>query len=402
MRVAFVHNFCTHYTRPTFELLSRLVPIDFYFYSGGEEWYWQTECAPTSGKFNHEYLDGFSFGRTRVTPSLISRLLFTSYDAYIKCINGKFALPLTYMIARLKRKPFILRTGIWMKIQTPLHRLIYPATRFIYRHADAIVVYGEHTKRFLVTEGVEPARVFVAPHAVENERYSRLVSSLEQAQLRKQLAIAQDQKVILHVGRLEEVKGVKYLLESFSRMSDRTSVLVIVGSGSERQSLESLATNLGLGPRVRFVGHVSPAETIKYFSIAFCLVLASITTPTGNELWGLVVNEAFNQGVPVVATTAVGAAAAGLVVDQVNGFVVPERDAATLASRLDQLLSDGALRDRLSAAAKREIQEWTPQRMAEAFRDAIYFSLGQDPSKSPERYETPPTDKQYSEMESRV
>ncbi len=402
MRVAFVHNFCTHYTRPTFELLARLVPIDFYFYSGGEEWYWQTECTPTSGKFNHEYLDGFSLGRTRVTPSLISRLLFTSYDAYIKCINGKFALPLTYLIARLKRKPFILRTGIWMKIQTPLHRLIYPATRFIYRHADAIVVYGEHTKRFLVTEGVEPARVFVAPHAVENERYSRSVSSLEQAQLRKQLAIAPDHRVILHVGRLEKVKGVNYLLESFSRITDRTSVLVIVGSGSERPSLELLAKNLGIQHRVRFVGHVSPSETIKYFAIAFCLVLASITTPTGNELWGLVVNEAFNQGVPVIATTAVGAAAAGLVVDRVNGFVVPERDAEALASRLHRLLSDGALRDRFSAAANRKIREWTPQRMAEAFRDAIYFSLGQEPPKSSTRYEMPSTDRQYSGTESRV
>lgn len=375
MKVAFVHNFCTHYTRPTFELLSKLVPVDYYFFSEGQEWYWQSECGAISGDFKHEYLRGFCIGRTRVTPSLIFRLWGTNYDAYIKCINGRFALPLTFLIARLKRKPFILRTGIWMRIQTPIHHILFPITRYIYRQSDALVVYGEQTKKYLISEGVKAERIFVAPHAVENERYSRYVSDEEKALMRDRLHIAPDQKVILHVGRLEEVKGLRYLIEAFRQIEGANAVLVFVGSGTMRPVLEAYARDAGIESRVRFAGHVSPAETVQFYAIAHCLVLASITMPTGNELWGLVINEAFNQGVPVIASTAVGAAAAGLVVDRVNGMVVPERNAEAIRNSLNELLGDEQLHKRLSREARRVIRDWTPQRMAEAFCEAIFFAV---------------------------
>jgi glycosyltransferase involved in cell wall biosynthesis len=402
MKVAFVHNFCTHYTRPTFELLSKLVSVDYYFFSEGEEWYWQPECEALSGDFKHEYLRGFRIGRTRVTPSLITRLFGGSYDAYIKCINGRFALPLTFLISRLKGKPFILRTGIWMKIQTPVHRLVYPITRFIYRSADAHVVYGEHTKKFLISEGVDPSRIFVAPHAVENERYSHTVPERQKVALREHLRIRPEQKVILHVGRLEKVKGVHYLIEAFRKVQGLDAVLVVVGSGSEKTALEAQAKELGIENRVRFVGHISPKETIHYYAIAHCLVLASVTLPTGNELWGLVVNEAFNQGVPVIATTAVGAAAGGLVVDQVNGLIVPERNSEALGVAIKAVLDDGELRSQLSLEARRSIQDWTPLRMAEAFRDAIYFALRKELPKKLEAMPPPSPEQQAVKVESRM
>ncbi|MBK8935141.1 MAG: glycosyltransferase [Chloroflexi bacterium] len=52
----------------------------------------------------------------------------------------------------------------------------------------------------------------------------------------------------------------------------------------------------------------------------------------------MVINEAFNQGIPVITTEAVGAAAGGLVQDGVNGFIVPERDPIALAKQMTKLL----------------------------------------------------------------
>ena len=79
------------------------------------------------------------------------------------------------------------------------------------------------------------------------------------------------------------------------------------------------------------MGYVSPEEALTYYATADLFVLPSVTMPTGKEPWGLVVNEAMNQGLPVVATEAVGAAAGGLVQAGVNGFIVPERDSEALA-----------------------------------------------------------------------
>jgi len=98
-RVAFVTTFCPHHREQTFETLSKYHDVDFYFFSAGNEWYWQREHGVKSGAFRHQYLWGFSLGRTRVTPSLLSRLWRGKYDVYIKCINGRFALPATYLVA---------------------------------------------------------------------------------------------------------------------------------------------------------------------------------------------------------------------------------------------------------------------------------------------------------------
>jgi glycosyltransferase involved in cell wall biosynthesis len=372
-RIAFVTNICPHYRVKTFEILAHYHDLDYYFFSAGDEWYWQQQHGVQAGNFHYEYLPGIRLGQTRVTPTLPWRLWRRRYDAYIKCINGRFALPNTYLIARLKRKPFILWTGIWARLQTPFHRLAWPLTRHIYRHADAIVVYGEHVKRYLVSEGVSGERVFVAAHAVDNEAYRRPVSEEDRAALRQQLGIAGGEKVVLFLGRLEEIKGLPYLLDAFASLHREDALLVLAGTGAEKERLERLSFEKGIADRVRFSGYIPQEKTLPYYAIAWVYVLPSITVPSGKELWGLVVNEAFNQGVPVIATDAVGAASGGLVQDGVSGFVVPERDSPALAQALQRILDDTNLREQLSRNARQMISSWANERMALGFRQAIEY-----------------------------
>jgi glycosyltransferase involved in cell wall biosynthesis len=368
---AFVTNYCPHYREKTFEVLARDADVDYYFYSDGGEWYWQKEHSVRSGRFKHVYLPGFRLGRTRFAPTLPWKLWRGGYDAYIKCINGRFALPATYLVARLRRRPFILWTGIWTRIQTAPHRIFFWLTRYIYRHADAIVVYGEHVKRYLMLEGVPEERIFVAPHAVDNEQYNYAVAESERAVLRARLNIGDDQKVVLYLGRLEDGKGLSYLVEAFASLPHDDTVLLLVGTGSERPRLEQLIRSHGLEDRVRFAGYVPAEQTVPYYAIAWVLVLPSVTTPTFKEPWGLVVNEAMNQGVPVIATNAVGAAAGALVRHGVNGLVVPERDSAALARAIQEILGDPERRERMAERARTIIAGWDNERMVSGFRQAI-------------------------------
>jgi glycosyltransferase involved in cell wall biosynthesis len=371
--VAFVTNLCPHYRVKTFETLAHYHNIEFYFYSAGDEWYWQQQHGVRSGRFNHQYLSGFHLGRSRVTASLIPKLLRGRYDMFIKCINGRFALPVTYVIARIRRKPFILWTGIWMRLQTTFHRLAFPLTRYIYRHADAVVVYGQHVKQYLMSEGVPPERIFVAHHAVDNDAYSRPVSAAAQQELRVRLGLAPDTHLLLYLGRLEENKGINYLLDAFARLSDRNAMLLIVGDGSERAALERQAERLGVVPRLRFCSYVAPEQTTVYYAMSYVLVLPSVTTANSRELWGLVVNEAMNQALPVIVTDAVGAVPGGLVQDGRNGFVVPERNADALQTAMEKILASPDLRDRMSRNARAAIKTWDNERMVEGFRAAIQF-----------------------------
>lgn len=372
-KIAFVTTFCPHHRQKTFELLGRYHNVDFYFFSTGDDWYWQQQHGVRVGDFHCEYLSGFRLGRTRVTPTLPWGLWRGNYDVYIKCINGRFALPVTYTIARLRRKPFILWTGIWMRLQTSAHRLFFPLTRYIYRHADAIVVYGEHVKRYLISNGVPTERIFVAAHAVDNDAYNYEVPEEDTAALRQELGIRQGQKVVLYLGRLEEGKGLPYLLEAFASFQRSDVMLVVAGEGSSRARLAQIAEEKGIVDQVRFVGYIPPEKTVPYYALACVYVLPSVTTPVFKEPWGLVVNEAFNQGVPAVVTDAVGAAAGGLVQDGVNGFVVPERDSVALAKATGRVLGDIALREQMSKNARSTIVEWDNERMVKGFGEAIAF-----------------------------
>jgi glycosyltransferase involved in cell wall biosynthesis len=307
-------------------------------------------------------------------PSLVTKLWRGNYDVFVKCINGRFALPATYLMARLRRKPFVLWTGIWMTLQTPFHRMAFPLTRWIYRHADAIVVYGEHVKKYLAQLNIAAEKIFVAAHAVDNSAYSRPVCEQEKAVLRGKFDLGK-RKVLLYLGRLEETKGLDYLIEAFALLNSDDAILVMAGNGSLRPKLEGLVRKGGLENKTRFVGYVPPEDARAYYAIADLLVLPSVTTPTGKEPWGLVVNEAMNQGVPVIATDAVGAAAGGLVQSRVNGFVVPERDSPALAQAIEQILTDSKLRDEMSQNARRIIAEWDNDRMVSGFRQAIEYAV---------------------------
>ena len=374
-RFLFVQPFCTHYTVGLFTRLAERLDTQFLFYSDGGEWYWQAEHGVRTGDFPHEYLGGFRLGRTRIAPALLWKLLRSPARAILSSIDGKFALAAAYLVARSKRVPFLLWTGVWFRLGTPLHRRIFALTRFLYRHADAIIVYGEHVKRYLVSEGVRPERVFVAPHAVDNQFYSRVVSDSEKDALRKKLGIRAGQSVIVFLGRLEAVKGIAHLLEAFASSRLEDSVLVIAGVGRERPALERLVARLRIEERVRFAGYVPIEETVGYYAIASVVVLPSVTTPAAKEAWGLVVNEAFNQGVPVIATDAVGAAAGGLVRDGVNGIVVPEGNAGALAGSLERMVNDPAARQQLGTAGRREVAEWSLDAQAAGFAGALEFVL---------------------------
>ncbi len=87
---------------------------------------------------------------------------------------------------------------------------------------------------------------------------------------------------IVSVGRLEKVKGHKYLIEAFSRLSNPHWTLEIVGDGSLRNDLIDLARQLGVSDRVVFHGHMKDFESILRRSKIF--VLPSIKEGFPNAL----------------------------------------------------------------------------------------------------------------------
>jgi len=171
-------------------------------------------------------------------------------------------------------------------------------------------------------------------------------------------ADSDEQLLILHVARLVEVKGTRYLLRAFARVArtcDRVRLLII-GDGPLRGPLHALASSLGVGDRVEFQGALPHAQVLASMRKAAMLVLPGIRTATGREEGlGMVLLEAAATGVPIIGSRVGGIPEC--IVDGKTGFLVPERDEEALARRMAELLADPVRRHGMGAAGRALVED---------------------------------------------
>lgn len=363
---ALVSTFASHYRLKLFRLLKAQLGTDCYFFVTSQQ-----GTNDDIGHLNIHREDNFHY---LSVGAIFWKLLTGGYDVIIKCTNNKWAFMGTFLIAKATNAKYIVWYSTWHFPRTLQYRLFSKFLLWLLKyHVDSIVVYGEHGKNFLVEQGIDPKKIFIAWQTVDNELFGRKVDKATVEALKEKLKIPQQKKVILYVGRLVKPKGLEYLLDALKLLKKDDVTFVAVGDGGMKAEIEKFCQDSKLD--YRLVGRVPHSDLSSYYNIATLLVLPSITTTTFKEPWGLVVNEAFNQGCPVVVTDAVGAGMGGLVKNGVNGFVVAERNSDALAVAMNNILSDETLRQSLSHNALEEIKKWTYERQAKGFIDAIEYSL---------------------------
>ena len=187
---------------------------------------------------------------------------------------------------------------------------------------------------------------------------------------------AEERPVILHVARLVEVKGTRYLLRAFAALARRyDSVhLVIIGDGPLRRQLQALSASLGLRDRVEFLGALPHANVLSWARKAALLVLPGVRTRTGREEGlGMVLLEAAATGVPIIGSRLGGIPEC--ILDGQTGFLVPERDEHALAQRMAELLDDPLKRRHMGIAGRALVErQFDIHRQTEALEN-LYDSL---------------------------
>lgn len=173
-------------------------------------------------------------------------------------------------------------------------------------------------------------------------------------------------RTVLAVGRLEEQKDHRTLLEAFARVAaDRPGwSLGVVGDGPLRRELESTAVMLGLTGRVTFHGVVQDVGGLMREA-------AVLAVPSRYESFGMATAEALARGLPAVGF-ADCPGTDELIVDGVNGLLVRGSDrVAALAEGLARLLDDAALRSRCSAAAPATVARYAPEVVLDAWERIV-------------------------------
>jgi glycosyltransferase involved in cell wall biosynthesis len=172
---------------------------------------------------------------------------------------------------------------------------------------------------------------------------------------------------LLFVGRLRIRKGVEVLLEALREVRTRHpgARLLIAGDGEHRAALERKVAELGLGPAAVFLGRCGASRVRGLLRGAAALVV-----PSTYEGMPLVVLEAMEAGVPVVASRVSGIPE--VVEDGVTGWLVPPEDPGALAAALARVLADPDEARRRGGAGRRRVDErFRPAVAAEIWRKAV-------------------------------
>jgi glycosyltransferase involved in cell wall biosynthesis len=362
--IAILTTYLGDYRLPLYRLLARRHDVEVLCYGGGERyvpaWFTDLDAQLAAADFPARRLEGLGEALR----------LGRDHAAIIAPFGGGPLLPASYAGARRYRRPFVFWASIWHQPRSPAHALALPVSRHIYRHADAVVAYGEHARRFVGAIRGRDDDIFVAPQSVEPELFGRAVGQDEIAQLRDEFDLG-DGPLVLYAGRLVADKGIEVLARAWPQVAGEAT-LVLVGDGP-------LAARVAGLPRARLIGTLPRTRLAVAYAAAEFALLPSIPTPRFREPWGLVCNEAMHQGRPVIVTTAVGAAAGGLVRDEATGLIVAPGDARALAAAIDRLLADDLLRARLGEEAMRAVAAYNYEAMVEAFDRALAVAMRPSP-----------------------
>lgn len=235
-------------------------------------------------------------------------------------------------------------------------------TNFYYNKVDHVITPSEASHKWLRRHSVS-APITVVPTGIRGRGF------LNRSEVRQELGIAPDQKVMLYVGRLAKEKNLPVLLDMAEAVMERDPLvrLLLVGDGPFRSECTSLVRRAGIGDRVRFIGFLPRSEVDRYYTAADLFVFSSIS-----ETQGLVVQEAMSHEVPAIAVAGGGASAS--IRNGYNGFVV-KNDASIFARQVLEVLNDEQLYLRLSEGAGRSVRHLGLARMAEqvleVYRDAL-------------------------------
>jgi glycosyltransferase involved in cell wall biosynthesis len=333
------------------------------------------EVALFGGRSKHggDVFEGdMPFPHRHVRPSALAALAASGRYRAVVCPTGGRLAPLaTWLGARRARVPLILWSSLWAHPRTAAHAVSYLPLRRLYRSADAVVTYGPHVSAYVRARGAH--NVHVAPQSVDNDFWSAPAVAAPSARSWPGRA----ETKFLFVGRPAREKGLGVLMEAWrsAGLETPTAALVLVGVGSQPPWIPAGGAAGKTEGSVVYLEPVGALELRDLYGAADVLVLPSIPIRSFREPWGLVVNEAMNQRLAVIATDAVGAAAGGLLRDGSNGVVVPARDSAALAGAIRRLAGDPALRTRLGETGGEDVQAFNHDAWAKGFSGAL-ASLG--------------------------
>ena len=237
------------------------------------------------------------------------------------------------------------------------------------RSADAIIAVSAYTASRLSAIGIAAATV--NNPAVDPHKFV----IMDKSECKRRFGW-EGKRIVLTAARVVPRKGQDTMIRALSLLAMEIPDLhyVIAGAGDEREilRLRELASGLGLGGKVVFLGFVNESDKVALYNASDVYVMASRYEQGEKDVegFGITFLEAGSCGVPVIGSTSGGIPDA--VLDGVSGYLVAPGDYAELAACVRKLFADPSLMKRMGRDARNRIER---QFTWEHFVDRMFSSF---------------------------
>lgn len=276
----------------------------------------------------------FMLGECIALYKLLKKNNFSAIHAHWIIPQGLVAV----LVTRLMRKPIsILCTSHGGDLYGLNSGFLKKLKIYVLNQVDKITVVSQAMKQEMLKLGISEDKIQVISMGVDLRN-----TFVPNPQIQK------IKKSVLFVGRLVEKKGIFYLLEAFEKILKKypESMLSIVGSGTDEIQLKQQAKTLHIDQNVKFLGSVENSHLPLLYQQHEIVVFPSIIGKDGDrEGFGLVLVEALGCECAIIATDL--PAMQDILTDQQNALIVPQKNVAKLADKLEQLFENAQLRKNL-------------------------------------------------------
>lgn len=268
-------------------------------------------------------------------------------------------------LRKRKKKFFIEADGGFISNDTPVK--LWLKKRLI-SSADAWLSSGEATTDYLVYYGAKRHNVFKYPFSSirKSDILSNVPAKAEKLKLKEQLGIL-EKKIIISVGQFIPRKGFDILLRAMAELPADIG-LYLIGDEPTDEYLNIVKEIRK--DNIHFLNFMSQNELKCYYQAADVFVL-----PTREDIWGLVINEAMANGLPIITTDRC-VAGLELVKPGENGYIVPTNNVEDLHKSMEHILSEDI--EKMGMRSLEIIDEYTIENMVNAHMIAFKKQKNQE------------------------
>lgn len=355
--VLFITNIPSPYRVDFFEEFSKKVNLTVWFENDKVD-YREWESNYTDKGFDYKNFNFSNRSKLSITKELFNLLKNNQFDTYIV---GGYSTPIgmiSIICLKILKKEFILNAdGGFIKNDNKINFMI---KRFFISAANYWLSSGENCTNYLLHYGAKKENIYKYPFASVKYKENELIELDNESKQLIKSKYKLNNIVILTIGSFIKRKGIDVLLEAINLLNKRQENLdisvVIVGGGELKESYYRYIEANGI-TNVVLLDFLQKEELNKLYKVADIFVL-----PTREDIWGLVINEAMEFGLPIICSNK---AASAYDLIEGNGKIFESENVEELASNLEELILNEDKRIEYGNCSKMKIKNYSSEKMAD-------------------------------------